>query len=272
MIAQRGWVPDEFTEAGKPTTDDDVLQALAKDWPECGLLAKHVKIQKIIGMVAEGKSAYLKLVSPDGRLRGRVGTCGTVTGRCSHKEPNLGNIPRRGTYGKLVRKLFTAIPGFSLVGSDAKGLELRMLAHFLARFDGGKYVLIVVDGDPHEYHRELAGLALRDDAKTFIYGFIYGAGDGKIGLIIGKGKAAGRKLKLTFLRKFPALNYLKNAVAAKAKTEGFITGLDGRKLYIRAVYSSLNSLLQSSGALVMKMAVIFFNREIRARGWHQRGT
>lgn len=272
LVAIRGWKPEEFTEGGTPSTDADILEALGAQWPECKDLARHAEIQKIIGMVAEGKSAYLKKVAADGRLRGRVATCGTVTGRCAHKEPNLGNIPRRSPLGKRVRKLFTTIPGYSLVGADAKGLELRMLAHFLAAFDGGKYVGIVVDGDPHEFHRSLAGLETRDQSKTFIYGFIYGAGDAKIGLIVSKGTSAGRALRLTFLKRFPALSALKDAVASKAKTQGWIKGLDGRRLHVRAVYSSLNTLLQSAGALVMKMAVILYNREIRRRGWYQSGA
>lgn len=271
LIAQRGWVPEEFTEAGAPSTDDDVLESLAKKWPECSLLAEHAKIQKIIGMVAEGRSAYLKK-TVNGRIHGRVKTCGTVTGRCAHNEPNLGNIPRKGVLGLRVRGLFTSTPGYRLVGCDAKGLELRMLAHFLARFDGGKYGKIVVEGDPHAYHQGLAGLESRDDAKTFIYGFIYGAGDGKIGLIIHKGKAAGRTLRLKFLKNFPALNYLKQAVAGKAQQTNYITGLDGRQLYVRAVYSSLNTLLQSAGALVMKQAVVIFNRRIRELGLYQSGA
>ena len=272
LIAVRGWKPEDFTEKGMPTTDADVLEALGKQWPECTTLARHAEIQKVIGMVAEGKSAYLKKVSPDGRLRGRVSTCGTVTGRCSHKEPNLGNIPRRSELGKKVRRLFTSLPGYQLVGCDAKGLELRMLAHFLGAFDGGAYGKVVTEGDPHEYHRTLAGLATRDQSKTFIYGFIYGAGPAKIGLIVNKGATYGRKLQVTFLKKFPALNALKSAVAFKAKKCGFIKGLDGRQLHVRAVYSSLNTLLQSAGALTMKMAVIYFNREIRAKGWYQDGS
>jgi DNA polymerase I-like protein with 3'-5' exonuclease and polymerase domains len=272
LIAVRGWQPEDFTETGAPTTDGDVLEALGAKWPECKTLARHTEIQKIIGLVAEGKSAYIKKVSPDGRLRGRVGTCGTVTGRCSHKEPNLGNIPKKGELGKRVRKLFTTIPGFVLVGCDAKSLELRMMAHFLQPFDGGAYIIVVCEGDPHEFHRGLAGLPTRANAKTFIYGFIYGAGDEKIGLIITKGKAAGRSLRLRFLKRFPALSKLKSAVAHKAQKFGCLKGLDGRQLHVRAVYSSLNTLLQSAGALVTKMAVILFNREIRKRGWYQDGS
>lgn len=271
-LIEKGWKPEEFTDAGAPCTDSDVLEALVPQFPECKLLARHGEIQKIIGMVAEGKSAYLKKLSPDLRLRGRVGTCGTVTGRCAHKEPNLGNIPRKGDLGKRVRKLFVCIPGYKLVGADAKGLELRMLAHFLARIDGGAYCKVVVEGDPHEFNRVAAGLEKRDDAKTFIYAYVYGGGDGKLGLIVGKGPTAGRALRLKFEKQFKALGQLKAEVAAKAKANGCINGLDGRKLHIRAIYSSLNTLLQSAGALVMKMAVVLFNREIRKRGWYQDGS
>lgn len=271
LVAVRGWQPEDFTDKGAPTTDADVLEALGKEWPECKTLARHAEIQKIIGMLSEGKSAYLKLVSPDGRLRGRVGTCGTVTGRCAHKEPNLGNIPRRSPLGKRVRVLFTTIPGFSLMGCDAKGLEIRMLSHFLTPFDGGKYAKLAVEGDPHLFHMELTGLPDKDTTKTFFYGWLYGAGDGKIGLIVHKGAAAGKKLKLMFLKRFPALSALKDAVSHKAKTCGWLKGLDGRRLHVRAVYSSLNTLLQSAGAIVMKVAVVLFNREIRKRGWFQAG-
>lgn len=272
LIAVRGWVPEEFTDKGAPCTDAEILEGLGKQWPECKLLARHAELQKVIGMISEGKSAYLKMVSPDGRLRGRIGTCTTVTGRCNHKEPNLGNIPRKGELGKRIRLLFTAIPGYSLVGSDAKGLELRMMGHFIARFDGGQYGKIVVEGDPHAFHQGLADLKSRDDAKTFIYGFIYGAGDAKIGLIISKGQSAGRALRLKFLKRFPALSKLKDAVAKKAGEHGYINGLDGRRLHVRAIYSSLNTLLQSAGALVTKYWVILVNREIRRLGLFQDGS
>jgi DNA polymerase I-like protein with 3'-5' exonuclease and polymerase domains len=270
LIAQRGWQPEEYTETGKPQTDGDILEVLGKQWPECATLARHGEIQKIIGMVAEGKTAYLKVVK-NGRIYGRVVTNGAVTGRCSHKEPNLGNIPRRSPLGKRVRQLFVSIPGFRLVGSDAKGLEIRMLAHFLAKFDGGAYAKIAVESDPHVYHQGLAGLPTKDNAKTFFYGWLYGAGDTKIGLIIGKGAAAGKTLRLMFLKKFPALNALKNAVSAVAKQRGYLVGLDGRRLRVRAVYSSLNTLLQAAGAIVVKQWTVLFNREIRAKGLFQAG-
>lgn len=270
LQVQREWKPEEFTEGGKAETNGDILEVLGKKWPECQLLARHGEIQKIIGMVAEGKTSYLKMVK-NGRIHGRVITNGAVTGRCSHKEPNLANIPRRSALGTRVRKLFTAVPGYSLVGSDAKGLEIRMLAHYLAKYDDGAYAEIAVAGDPHVFHQGLAGLPTKDNAKTFFYGWLYGAGNAKIGLIVGKGEYAGKALKDKFLKRFPALNALKNAVSAVAKQRGFLVGLDGRKLRVRAVYSSLNTLLQSAGAITVKVWTILFNRELRKRGLFQAG-
>lgn len=270
LIAQRGWKPEDFTDTGEPCTDSEVLESLAKEWPECGLLAKHAEIQKIIGMVAEGKQAYLKC-EKSGRIHGRLKTCGTVTGRCAHSDPNLGNIPRRGELGKRVRALFRAPDGFSFVGTDAKGLEIRMLAHFLAKFDGGEYAKIAVEGDPHAYHQEMAGLGNRDQSKTFFYGWLYGAGDAKIGLIIGKGASAGKRLRFMFLKKFKALGALKDQVTAVATQRGHLIGLDGRRLHVRAVYSALNTLLQSAGAVLVKVWTVLFNRELRRRGLFQAG-
>ncbi len=271
LITQRGWKPEDFTESGAPSTDADVMEALGKEWPECKLLARHAELQKIIGMVAEGKSAYLKCVK-NGRIHGRLKTCGTVTGRCAHSDPNLGNIPRRSALGKRVRTLFAAPHGFSLVGTDAKGLEIRMLAHFLAKFDGGAYAKIAVEGDPHSFHQEMAGLDNRDNSKTFFYGWLYGAGDAKIGLIIGKGASAGQRLRIMFLKKFKALGALKDQVTAVAKQRGYLIGLDGRRLHVRAVYSALNTLLQSAGAVLVKVWTCLFNRELRRRGLYQAGN
>jgi len=268
LIKVYGWQPEEFTEGGSPSTDVEVLTSLAKSIPVCVPLSRHAELQKIIGMVSEGKSAYLKLVTKEGRLHGRVGTCSTVTARCNHYEPNLGNVPRRSDLGVRVRGLFTAIPGYSLVGSDAKGLELRCLAHYLAKFDGGEYAKLVVEGDPHKFHQELTGLPTKDVTKTFFYGWLYGAGDTKIGSIISKGAVAGKRLRLQFLNRFPALSALKSAVGKKAKG-GFINGIDGRRLVVRSEHAALNTLLQSCGAILMKEWLLLINREIRQRGLYQ---
>ena len=89
--------------------------------------------------------------------------------------------------------------GYKLVGCDASGLELRMLAHYLAFYDGGEYAKTVIEGDIHSLNQEAAGLETRDQAKTFIYAFLYGAGDAKIGEIVGGSAREGQMLKRKFL-------------------------------------------------------------------------
>lgn len=302
LIQQRGWEPVDFTDGGSPKTDGEVLGRLAEQWPECKLLSAHVEIQKIIGMLAEGKHGWLKVVR-NGRIYGQVITNGAVTGRCAHFAPNLGQVPTEGEYGKRCRALFTAIPGYKLVGSDASGIELRCLAHFMAKIDGGAYATVVTTGDVHTVNKEAAGLATRPQAKTFIYAWLYGAGGWKIGTITGCSVAEaaafkelgpgawqkacsilekrkmgtsdvnvglevkGSLLKARFLKNLPALKLLKDAVQDRAKTAGYLVGLDGRHLPIRAAHSALNTLLQSAGALLMKQAVVLFYQHISTRGY-----
>lgn len=174
MIAERlaadyGWQPSEFTPTGLPKVDGDTLGSL--DYPPCPLLCEYLELTKIMGMLADGNNGWLKLVR-DGKLHGRVITCGAVTGRCTHNSPNLAQIPAHGTYGHACRSLFRvdpARPGWVQVGADASGLELRMLGHYMARYDGGAYVRELLDGDIHTANQKAAGLATRDSAKTFIW-------------------------------------------------------------------------------------------------------
>jgi DNA polymerase I-like protein with 3'-5' exonuclease and polymerase domains len=255
-IAQRfsekyGWKPKEFTPDGRPKMDESVLSQL--DFPEAAPLLEYLTIQKRIGQLAEGKEAWIKL-ERNGRIHGRVNTNGAVTGRCTHSKPNLAQVPAvRAAYGKECRELFTVPTGYKMVGCDASGLELRCLAHYMARWDSGAYAKELLEGDIHTANQQAAGLPNRDNAKTFIYAFLYGAGDAKIGSIVGKGQDAGRQLRENFLKKTPALKYLKEAVE-KASSRGWLIGLDGRQLPVRSQHAALNTLLQSAGALVMKKA------------------
>ena len=256
----RGWEPVEFTPSGEAKVDEKVLLAL--DFPEAQLMAEYFMINKRIGQLAEGDQAWLKL-ERKGRLHGRVNTMGSVTSRCSHSHPNTAQVPSvKAPYGKECRELFKSDEGFSLLGCDVSGLELRCLAHYMGRFDGGAYGKILLDGDIHTANQEAAGLATRDQAKTFVYGFLYGAGDNKIGLIVGKGAKEGKKLKDKFLTKLPALKNLKQAVQKRAK-QGWVLGLDGRKVPIRSEHAALNTLLQSAGAIICKRWVVELDRMLQ---------
>jgi len=261
-----GWTPKDFTPDGKPKIDEAVLKSVKH--PSAQLLLHYLMIQKRLGMLAEGDNAWIKRVR-DGRIHGSVNTNGAVTGRCTHSYPNIAQVPAvRAPYGKQCRELFKAGDGYDLVGCDASGLELRMLAHYLGNFDGGEYAKQLLTGDIHSLNQKAAGLETRDQAKTFIYAFLYGAGDGKIGDIVGGTARDGKMLKARFLASLPALNRLKIAVEEKVKRSHFLKGLDGRTLPIRSEHSALNTLLQSAGAVVMKQALIHLHHQLTVEfGW-----
>lgn len=257
------WKPKLFTPSGEPKVDDDVLNSL--DYPEAKVLSEYFLLNKRIGQLAEGNQAWLKLVK-NGRIHGSVNTIGAVTGRCTHSHPNVAQTPAIGVpYGKECRELFIASKGKVIVGADASGLELRCLAHYMAYWDKGEYAKVLLEGDIHSVNQEAAGLPTRDNAKTFIYGFLYGAGDEKIGQIVGSGRETGKFLKQKFLKTLPALGKLVGTVKAAAK-KGYIIGLDGRKLKVRSEHAALNVLLQSAGAIVMKQSLVNADRVLQSLG------
>jgi len=266
-----GWKPKDFSESGKPTIDEEVISALP--YPEAKILGEYLMVQKRIGQLAEGANAWLKLVKPDGRIHGRVITNGAVTGRCTHMKPNVAQTPSIANakgivpYGKECRELFYAPEGWALVGADASGLELRCLAHYMAKWDNGSYTDVILNGDIHTVNQKAAGLPTRSNAKTFIYGFLYGGGDAKIGEIVGKGAKAGAALKRQFLNRTPALKMLRDKVQDAVKKRGYLVGLDGRLLHIRSPHSALNTLLQSAGALAVKQATVFLYQDLSAKGY-----
>ena len=264
LIKTYGWKPQETTPSGQPRIDELVLSKLK--YPSAAKLAERFLIEKRIGMIAEGANAWLKL-ERKGRIHGSVNTIGAVTGRCTHSSPNVAQVPSiRALYGERCRALFHVDEGFIQIGADASGLELRCLAHYMARYDGGSYVKLLLEGDVHTANQQAAGLPTRDTAKTFIYAFLYGAGDFKIGTIVGKGAKAGKELKENFLNRTPALKRLREDVATAA-AKGFIIGIDGRKLHIRSEHAALNTLLQSAGALLVKQATVNLYQELSTRGY-----
>ena len=194
-----GWVPTEFTNDGKPKVDDDVISALP--YAEAKPLKDYFMVAKRIGQIAEGNKAWLKLVRKDGRMHGRVNTNGAVTGRMTHMDPNMGQVPSgKSEYGHECRELYMVPKGKKLVGCDADALELRDLAGYMAIYDGGEYIKTVLEGDKskgtdmHSVNCRALGLnpiaavfgteTGRDVAKTWFYAFIYGSGDENLGYII----------------------------------------------------------------------------------------
>lgn len=255
LMAQ-GWEPNQFTEGGKPKVDETVLVGLP--YPEAKKLARYLTLQKRMGQLADGANGWMKL-ERKGRIHGHVVTNGAVTGRCTHRYPNMAQVPREPEY----RSLFTASEGKVLIGCDASGLELRCLAHYM---NDPEYTHKLLEDDIHTVNQKAAGLPTRDNAKTFIYGFLYGAGDAKIGEIIGGSSKEGASIKKRFLESLPSLRVLKEKIFKALEGRDYLMGLDGRKLQIRSNHAALNTLLQSAGALVMKKATVNLWEKLQTEG------
>ena len=253
-LIEAGWTPKNFTPTGQPIVDEGTLSKV-KDIPEAALIAKYLMLQKRLAQV----NSWIKAVEPDGRIRGYVNPNGAVTGRMTHSHPNTAQIPSSNSpYGKECRSCWTVKSGNKLVGIDASGLELRMLAHYM---DDKEYTNEILNGDIHSANQRLAGLESRNQAKTFIYAFLYGAGNAKLGSVAKAGQARGKQLREQFLNSVPSLKSLVKRVQRESK-KGFLKGLDGRKLSIRSEHAALNTLLQSAGAIVMKEALVILNETI----------
>ncbi len=264
-LADLGYDLPKEPDATTPKVDEAVLKKI--DHPIAAKLLDYLLVQKRLGQLAEGEQAWLKLAK-NGRIHGAVNTNGAVTGRCTHSNPNVAQVPAcRVPYGEECRGLFGAGSGKKLVGCDASGLELRMLAHYLAFYDRGEYGKIVTEGDIHTANQQAAGLETRDQAKTFIYAFLYGAGDAKIGDIVGGTARDGQMLKRKFLSNLPALKRLQDAIQKKVEHGGTLMGLDGRLLRIRSSHAALNMLLQSAGAVCMKVALIQLYHALGKSKW-----
>jgi len=261
-----GWSPKDFTPNGRPKIDESILRNLML--PNCKELEEHFLVSKRISQLAEGDNAWLKL-ERNGRIHGRVNTNGAVTGRCTHSYPNVAQVPASySKYGPECRSLFRAGENNVLVGCDADGLELRCLAGYLKKYDGGVYAEAAVNGtkeqgtDIHSLNRDALGITSRDTAKTFFYAFIYGAGDTKLGNILGGGTKRGRKARNKFLSGVSGLMELTSRVKQVYRRRGHLIGLDGRKLHVRSEHSALNTLLQSAGAVLMKKALVLLDERL----------
>jgi len=259
QIAKRlqtlGWKPEKKTEKGQVIIDESVLEALP--YPEAKEIARYLLLQKRISQA----ESWLEAMQTDGRVHGKVITNGAVTGRMTHHSPNMAQIPNSGAvYGKECRSCWTVEKGYKLVGIDASGLELRMLAHYM---NDEAYTTEVVSGDIHTANQKAAGLQERNQAKTFIYAFLYGAGCTKIGKIVGGSAKEGQQLIDAFLKNTPKLRALREKVARIFAEKGTLPGLDGRKLLVRSEHSALNTLLQGAGAIVMKQALVILESSLR---------
>ena len=254
-LQEFGWIPKHFTPTGQPKIDETVLSRV-KDIGEAVIIARYLMLQKRIAQV----KSWLSFLKRD-RVHGSVISNGTITGRMSHRDPNLAQVPSvTSSYGKECRACWTVPRGYKLVGVDASGLELRMLAHYL---NDKEFINEILNGDIHTANQARAGLESRTQAKTFIYAFLYGAGDAKIGSVVGGNKKTGRRIKQSFLDNFPTLKSLRHRITREAEQNEYIKALDGRKIFIRSSHAALNSLLQGAGAIVMKRGLIILDEMLQ---------
>jgi len=257
-LEAKGAVWSELTPSGRPQVDEKTLEE-NKHVPEAGQVLEYLLLQKRYAQV----SSWLEHVRDNGRVHGRVTTNGAVTGRMTHQNPNMAQVPSSNSvYGKECRDCWIVPEGRKLVGADASGLELRMLAHYM---NDQEFTNVLLKEDIHTRNQIASGLATRPQAKTFIYAFLYGAGDAKIGSIVGGTARDGSELRQRFLRNTPSLETLRTRVGTASK-RGWLKGLDGRKLFVRSEHSALNTLLQAAGAIVMKKALVILDEQAKSLG------
>lgn len=291
-LMKLGWQPIDYTDDGSPEVDETILSEVAGLYPQAKPLSRYLLLQKRAGQLSEGKQGWLA-IHKNGIIHAGYNTLGAVTRRATHSDPNIAQVPRVGSYfGAECRDLFWCgtledpTVECLLLGADLSGIELRMLAHYMAKYDGGAYMDAVVNGnssdgtdvhsvncralgfDPKQVYvvngRSVKG---RDIAKTFIYAFLYGAGAEKLGLILGVSKQKAQKIKEKFLQGLPALAKLIEAVKEKAGQTKSLNALDGGSLFVRSSHSALNTLLQSAGAIVAKFWIDEAIKAYDAKGW-----
>jgi DNA polymerase I-like protein with 3'-5' exonuclease and polymerase domains len=255
-----GWTPTEFTDKGKASIDETVLKEIGT--PIALQFFRVLELTKQLGLLSEGVNGWLKLVR-NGRIHHNCSVA-TATHRCAHRKPNLAQVPAEQEF----RKLFIATPGKQMVGADLAGIELRMLAHYLARFDDGRYADILLNDDIHQVNADKIGISRRA-VKTVTYAFLYGAGDEKIGLsfdpLLPKNKARkrGKEIRQAFMDAIDGLETLVTKVKEKA-AGGYINAIDGRKISVDGTHKALNYLLQSSAGVIAKRWMVTAHNTIQS--------
>ena len=253
-----GWTPTSLTNSGKAVIDETVLKEIGTDIALAFLTL--LDLTKQLGMISEGVNAWQKLVTKS-RIHHHCSVA-TSTFRCAHRKPNLSQVPS----DERFRKLFTASPNKVLVGSDLSGIELRMLSHYLARYDKGRYAEILLTGDIHQTNADKIGIT-RSQVKTVTYAFLYGAGDRKIGVSYDKqlpeDEAAkkGKEIRKAYVDAIPGLKELLEAVH-KASERGYVLGLDNRRILVDSRHKSLNYLLQGSAAILAKRWMVLTHENL----------
>ena len=260
-----GWTPSLTTSTGKPVIDEVILKEIGTD--TAMMFFKCLDLTKKLGMLSEGNNAWQKLVTKS-RIHHHCSVA-THTHRCAHRSPNLAQVPS----DERFRKLFTASPDKVMVGADLSGIELRMLAHYIHRYDGGRYSDILLNGDIHQVNADAIGISRRL-VKTVTYAFLYGAGDIKIGLSYSQrlseneARKKGKEIRKAFVDAIPGLKELLDAIKNASK-RGFIKAIDGRKILVDSQHKALNYCLQSSAGIIAKRWMVIANDTIHTHPYFE---
>ena len=263
LTTHHGWKPSSISSNGKPVVDEIVLKEIGTDIALNFL--RCLELKKALGMISEGVNAWQRLCTTSSRIHHNC-SVSTNTFRCAHRKPNLAQVPA----DERFRELFTASPRMVMVGADLAGIELRMLAHYLARYDGGRYADILLNGDIHQVNADKIGISRRA-VKTVTYAFLYGAGDAKIGLSVDKqlqpdkARAKGKQVRAAFIEAIDGLSELLQAVK-KRSASGTIMAVDGRKIYVDSTHKALNYLLQCSAGVIAKRWLLIADETIKEAG------
>ena len=261
------WQPSSLTNSGKAVIDETVLKDIGTDIALRFL--RVLELTKMLGMISQGVNAWQKLVTTSNRIHHHC-SVGCATHRASHRNPTLSQVPS----DERFRRLFTASPDMVMVGADLSGIELRMLAHYLARYDGGRYADILLNGDIHQENADKIGISRRQ-VKTVTYAFLYGAGDQKIGTSFDgslgetQAKRKGKEIRKAFVNAIEGLSDLLKAVK-RAAERGYVRGLDGRNISVDKGHVALNYLLQGSAAIIAKRWMVLADAQLDSHS-HQLG-
>ena len=258
QLSKRGLTDDEYnrcTPTGQPIVDEKTLSQITHIH-EAKLIADFLLLQKRIAQV----DSWVEAVEEDDRVHGFVIPNGTITGRMTHRNPNMAQVPSVSSpYGDRCRACWTVDEGNVLLGVDASGLEIRMLAHYMA---DEEFINEIIKGDIHTTNQKAARLKSRNQAKTFIYALMYGAGDKKLGSVVGGNEGDGKRAREHFFSNTPSFKSLRDRVQ-RAAIKTYLKGIDGRKLYVRNNHAALNTLLQGAGSIVMKKALSLLDSLLR---------
>lgn len=217
----------------------------------------------------------------DSRIHGSFTHVGAWTGRMAHRNPNQANIPAqfhgeartdvekvKDRYDGQMRELWCVPKGCYLVGTDAEGIQLRVLAHLMK---SEEYVHAIVSGrkedetDIHNLNRKALGMShvTRDMAKTFIYAWLLGAGVAKTAQILKVNQRQATEARENFVRSIDGLAQLKNKLIPTVGEQGYFTGYDGRKVKVPSTHKALAGMLQSAESILMKHTLLRWTSEAR---------